>query len=337
MNNIHAKSCFAVLVLTAVAIMMQLALPGHSASAAEISIDLTGDTPLSVKLTPVSVSNGNLVLLEIDTGHREIATETLVVSHLGRHIPLSRHPSKPVETYFALIGVSYYAGSGTTDVILEWTDQYGQHLQTIPLHIIDGQYRSERISVAPRMVSPSRKDVKRIQAERLELKSVYGDSLPTRTWDTSFENPMTSDITSLFGSRRMFNGKMKSYHSGVDYRAPEGTPVYAANSGTVKLAKSLFFSGKLVLIDHGLGLFTQYAHLSEISVSPGQQIEKGEQIGLSGATGRVSGPHLHWGVKLNGVNVDPLQLLEVSRTLFKSANSEPSFIGDIVPDIPPSE
>jgi murein DD-endopeptidase MepM/ murein hydrolase activator NlpD len=289
-----------------------------------------------VNLTPVSVPNGNLVLLEIDLAHRDILTESLAITHSGRAIPLSRHPTKTMGAYFALIGISYYATRGVTDLILEWTDRFGQHIQTIPIDITDGQYRSERITVAPRMVSPSQKDIERIKAERSELRAIYTDSLEARTWETPFDDPMVSDITSPFGSRRMFNGKMKSYHSGVDYRAPIGTPVYAANAGTVKLAKSLFFSGNLVLIDHGLGLFTQYAHLSEIRVVPGQRVEKGEQIGLSGVTGRVNGPHLHWGVKLNGVNIDPLQLLEVSRILFRPANSEPAFIGDIVPDIQPS-
>jgi murein DD-endopeptidase MepM/ murein hydrolase activator NlpD len=176
--------------------------------------------------------------------------------------------------------------------------------------------------------------VNRIQTERSELKEIYAKSLATRTWETPFDNPVMNDITSPFGSRRVFNGKMKSYHSGVDYRAPIGTPVYAANSGTVKLAKNLFYSGNLVLIDHGQGLFTQYGHLSEIRVTPGQQVEKGDQIGLSGATGRVNGPHLHWGVKLNGVNIDPLQLMKISQRLFTTTPSHPTAIGDIQPHRP---
>ena len=336
MKELDLRQSVLLLILTAATIVFQWSFSEQLATASETVSLNRSDTPLSVDLTPVSVSNGNLLLLEIDLAHREVIAKSLVVSLAGKQIPLSQHPARTTDTYFALIGISYYATQGATDLILEWSDRFGQHIQTIPIHIREGKYRSERIRVAPRMVSPSLKDLKRIKGERLELKAVYADSLEARVWQSPFENPMTSEITSPFGSRRMFNGKMKSYHSGVDYRAPKGTPVYASNTGTVKLAKSLFFSGNLILIDHGLGLFTQYAHLSKIAVVPGQRIQKGELIGYSGSTGRVSGPHLHWGVKLNGVNIDPLQLIEVSRSLFEPPPPEPAFIGDIVPDIRPS-
>jgi murein DD-endopeptidase MepM/ murein hydrolase activator NlpD len=115
-----------------------------------------------------------------------------------------------------------------------------------------------------------------------------------------------------FGHRRVFNGQPRSPHSGADLRAAKGTPVYAANRGRVVLAKNLFYSGNTVFIDHGLGLYTTYLHFSEIKVEPGEIVERGQLIGLAGATGRVTGPHLHWGVRIVDARVDPFSLLEVA-------------------------
>jgi murein DD-endopeptidase MepM/ murein hydrolase activator NlpD len=126
---------------------------------------------------------------------------------------------------------------------------------------------------------------------------------------------MSSEITSPFGNRRLFNKQLKSYHNGVDFRAPVGTPVFAANSGVVKIAENLFYSGNVVIVDHGNLIFTIYAHLSKIEVTADQQIEKGQQLGLTGATGRVSGPHLHWGVKVNGTAVNPIQFMRAMDSL----------------------
>ena len=132
-----------------------------------------------------------------------------------------------------------------------------------------------------------------------------------------FQRPVEGKVTSAFGTRRLFNGKFKSYHSGVDFRGNKDTPVHAANDGIVRLAKNLYFSGNHVIVDHGLGLFTNYSHLSQIRVKPGQRIEKGQILGFAGSTGRVNGPHLHWGAKVNGTSVDPLQLLTVLTSLLR--------------------
>jgi murein DD-endopeptidase MepM/ murein hydrolase activator NlpD len=129
--------------------------------------------------------------------------------------------------------------------------------------------------------------------------------------------PMKSTITSLYGNKRLFNGQLKSYHNGIDFRASIGTPVFAANAGDIRLAENLFYSGNAVIVDHGTGIFTIYAHLSRIDVSSGQKIQKGQQLGLTGATGRVNGPHLHWGVKVYDVAVNPLQFTEIISSLVK--------------------
>jgi murein DD-endopeptidase MepM/ murein hydrolase activator NlpD len=160
-------------------------------------------------------------------------------------------------------------------------------------------------------VNPNKKNIERAQKEARKIKRIYAEGRVERLWQSDFQLPMSSEITSPFGNKRVFNGQLKSFHNGIDFRARTPSPVFAANSGIVKLAENLFYSGKAVVIDHGTGIFTIYAHLSRIDVTPGRHIEKGQRLGLTGATGRVSGPHLHWGVKVNGVAVNPMQLIEI--------------------------
>jgi murein DD-endopeptidase MepM/ murein hydrolase activator NlpD len=123
--------------------------------------------------------------------------------------------------------------------------------------------------------------------------------------------PAEGPAGSPFGLRRFFNGEPRSPHAGIDIKAPKGAPVVASNRGRVALTDELFFTGKTVVLDHGLGLFTLYVHLSEIEAKAGTMVDRGARIGKVGATGRVTGPHLHWGMRLGGQRVDPLALLEV--------------------------
>jgi murein DD-endopeptidase MepM/ murein hydrolase activator NlpD len=130
-------------------------------------------------------------------------------------------------------------------------------------------------------------------------------------WAASFRAPVTAAPTDSFGTRRIFNGKLASIHKGMDFRAATGTPVRAGNSGVVVLARPLYYEGNCVIIDHGLGLFTLSMHLSRIKVREGQRVLTGDRLGLSGATGRVTGPHLHWAVRWQGANLDPAKLLRL--------------------------
>jgi len=131
-------------------------------------------------------------------------------------------------------------------------------------------------------------------------------------WSGNFRAPVTAAPTDSFGTRRMFNGTLASVHKGMDFRAAMGTPVRAGNSGVVVLARPLYFEGNCVVIDHGLGLYTISMHLSRIDVKEGQHVSLGERIGLSGATGRVTGPHLHWAVRWQDAYLDPAKLLKMN-------------------------
>jgi len=128
--------------------------------------------------------------------------------------------------------------------------------------------------------------------------------------------PLHSKITSAFGNKRLFNGVLKSFHSGTDFRAKTGTPIHTVADGRVVLVKNRFFAGNSVIIDHGQGIYTSYYHLSRFKVRKGEFVKKGQVIGLAGATGRVTGSHLHFTVHINGTLVDPLEFIDTFNELF---------------------
>ena len=271
----------------------------------------SSDLTAAVSLSSTNVANGQVTTLEINLRDLD-PTATDLRAFFGQNtIALFQHPVKPDGVYCGLVGIPISTAPQKASIELEWTDSRRRRKARIAVNIVAGNYKKESLKVAPRHVKPSPKDLQRIKAEKKEIRRIYANSNNTRLWYGSFKKPLASGITSVFGTQRLFNGELQSYHRGTDLRAKTGTPVYASNSGIVRLAKNLFYSGNIVIVDHGKGIFTNYAHLSKIQVRAGQHIARGEQIGLSGATGRVSGPHLHWGVKINGAYVNPMQFMAV--------------------------
>jgi murein DD-endopeptidase MepM/ murein hydrolase activator NlpD len=173
-------------------------------------------------------------------------------------------------------------------------------------------FPEERLAVAPQYVEPPAEVQERLARERATLAGVYGTRRSVAPADRPFAAPVAGEATSPFGTRRTFNGEPRDPHSGLDLRAPAGTPVHAAGPGIVTLARDLYYSGRTVIVDHGGGLFTVYAHLSEMRVREGDAAATGDLLGLSGASGRVTGPHLHWGAKVGDVAFDPTALLDPS-------------------------
>jgi murein DD-endopeptidase MepM/ murein hydrolase activator NlpD len=269
----------------------------------------------AVSLSSANVANGQVAVLEFNLRDLDPAATDLQAVFGQNRIALFRHPIKPAGFYCGLVAIPISSPPQKAFIELQWTDFRGRHRARVAVHIVAGNYKKEALRVAPRHVAPSPQNLKRIKKEKNEILRIYASSSNTRLWYGSFNRPLSGDITSTFGTQRLFNGRLQSYHRGTDFRARTGTPVYASNFGVVRLAKNLFYSGNIVIVDHGKGIFTNYAHLSKIQVSEGRRVTGGEQIGLSGATGRVSGPHLHWGVKINGVYVDPLQFLTVMSDL----------------------
>ena len=177
-------------------------------------------------------------------------------------------------------------------------------------------YKSEKLNVDKKRVTLSKKDLARVIKEREILKKIYKNSASYYLFDKPFIRPLNSFITSHYGNRRVFNNKKKSQHLGNDLRAAVGLPIPVANKGKVVFTGHLFYSGNIVIVDHGLNLYSLYGHLSKIKVAQGMIINQGEIVGLAGATGRVSGPHLHWGIKLNSQNIDGFSLVDESKKMF---------------------
>ncbi len=182
--------------------------------------------------------------------------------------------------------------------------------QSLTLRVGTRSFPATRLSVARRFTAPDAATLERIRRERELVRAALRESSAIPLWKGAFALPLEGPTTSPYGQRRLFNNELRSRHTGHDIDGDTGDPVYASNSGRVALSHDLFFSGRAVYLDHGLGFYTAYFHLSERLVNNGEWVEKGQLIGRVGATGRVTGPHLHWAVYLRGDHLDPLSLLE---------------------------
>jgi murein DD-endopeptidase MepM/ murein hydrolase activator NlpD len=173
-------------------------------------------------------------------------------------------------------------------------------------------YRSGTLTVPPKFVSPPKAVLQRIAAEREKKKQAFS-ARTRRRWEGAFAAPTDTPQTSPFGTRRTYNGKTQSVHQGLDFRAAVGTPIVSANRGVVVIAEEMYYEGGFVVVDHGEGLFTMYMHLSAFRVKAGESVEKGQRLALSGSSGRVTGPHLHFGVQWQGLYMEPGTLLELGK------------------------
>lgn len=179
------------------------------------------------------------------------------------------------------------------------------------LRVRPHSFPSTRLSVAPRYSSPPAEVMDRIEREREMIGQALSGSVDEWLWDGRFTWPRPHRVTSPFGQRRVFNGELRSRHWGLDLAGPQGAPVRAAARGTVVLAHHLYYAGNTVFLDHGHGVFTGYSHLSAIDVGVGDTVESGQVVGEVGATGRVTGPHLHWTLRVGGVRLDASSLMSL--------------------------
>ncbi|MBI4262902.1 MAG: M23 family metallopeptidase [Acidobacteria bacterium] len=179
---------------------------------------------------------------------------------------------------------------------------------TLDLRVVAKVFATRRLRVSPGFVEPLPADLPRIEQEATALEALFKSVTP-RLWHGPFVTPVAARATSNFGTRSVFNGQPRAPHAGVDFSSAAGVSVVAPGAGRIVFAGELFFTGNTVIIDHGLGLFSLLAHLSVVTVRQNDIVERGMLVGRVGATGRATGPHLHWGVRLNGARVDPLSLL----------------------------
>jgi murein DD-endopeptidase MepM/ murein hydrolase activator NlpD len=186
--------------------------------------------------------------------------------------------------------------------------------ETIDILVIRRAYPFSTIIVPQKFIEPPKEVQKQIDEEVAIKQSVFESSRPNRLWQGPFVAPTNTSYTSSFGMRRTYNGRTLGVHQGLDYKAALGTQVAAANFGRIVIARDMYFEGGLIVIDHGESIFTLYMHLSEFLVKEGANIEKGDPIGRSGSSGRVTGPHLHFGVRWQGAYLEPSTLLGLWRS-----------------------
>ncbi len=210
-----------------------------------------------------------------------------------------------------LLPISYYEKPKKIIATVHYRDYGKEKVQKINLEVVDGGYAQEKIQVQKSKVKLSKKDKKRAAKEYKEANEIYTTISKKNYLKSKFIMPLNSKITSSFGKARVYNHTLNGYHSGTDFRAKVGTPLVACNNGVVVLVKDRFYSGGSVIIDHGQGVYSCYYHMSKFDVKVGEHVKKNQRIGLSGASGRVTGPHLHFSARVGGIQVDPLQLINL--------------------------
>jgi murein DD-endopeptidase MepM/ murein hydrolase activator NlpD len=261
-----------------------------------------------VTLSPADVVVGSPELIRVNAP----ASAMVEGEWMGKELAFFRGRSR--DAWYSLAGADVEGAVGTSNLrisVLPGKEGGNAIDLSRKVEILAAHYRTSTLTVAPKFVTPAPEDLAQIKAD-IELKAkVFAASANEPLWTGDFRAPVAAEPTDSFGTRRIFNGKLDSVHKGMDFRAATGTPVRAGNSGGVVLARPLYYEGNCVVIDHGLGLFTISMHLSRIDVKEGQHVRTGELVGLSGATGRVTGPHLHWAVRWQGAYLDPAKLLKM--------------------------
>ena len=215
------------------------------------------------------------------------------------------------DTWHGLLGVNMEQTPNTYPLeVLVWFDDNTRSSWEDEVTITDGGFGRQDVTLSADLAYLLEPEVDR--AERSRLEAIFNQVTPTRYWDGPFQKPLDAEFTSPFGAWRLYNNSLWGRHTGIDLRGPAGTPLLAPAAGRVVLAERLDVRGNYVLIDHGWGIYSGLAHLSEIHVTRGQFVRAGQVIGVSGSTGRSSGPHIHWEIAVDGEWVDPSQFIEIA-------------------------
>ena len=261
-------------------------------------------------LSSSKVKNANTVLVKING--KNISEPKLTFDK--QNINFYKNPFIS-DSYYALLPISYYQKLGKDRIIFSYLENNKKIFKGLDLEIIDGKYKSEVINVKPSIFKPNKERVTRTKKEYEEAMEIYNSSSAEIYWKDDFIYPLNSKITSDFGTKRVYNKELKSYHGGTDFQAKDNTPIIASNSGIVRISSNRFYAGNSIVIDHGQGVYSCYFHLNTMNFKVGDFINRGEILGLSGSTGRVTGPHLHFTFRINGLQVDPLQAIQVLNNL----------------------
>jgi murein DD-endopeptidase MepM/ murein hydrolase activator NlpD len=299
-------------------------------------VELFPNTPPAPKGIDGQYSGRQGQVLVVKVPEVEEVTE-VKGAFLNRTIPFFRETrSGEPPGYVGLLGIDMQDDPGTYELAVDV--KRGEQTKRLSYNVLVAKekFAVEHLKLPKDKVDLDEKSVARWKAEQEQVKQALAENSALRLWRSNFVEPVNGKRTGIFGSVRIMNGQPRNPHNGEDIGAPLGTDVAATNDGIVRLTADHFFSGKGIFVDHGLGFYSMYFHLSEILVKDGDLVKAGQIIGKVGATGRATGPHLHWGVKLNGARVNPYALLDLP---FKNGpspgNQVLSPVSESTPDLQP--
>jgi len=265
-------------------------------------------TAFSIDMKSAEVANGKTLFVELSS-EKGVHYDGILLDN--KKFQIFKNPLHNEKSY-ALLPISYYDKPAEKKAVLLYNENSLKKQTKLSLKVVEGDYKKEQIVVSKSKVNPTSTKVKqRISKEYNQAMKIYHTVTQKSYIDKKFILPIESNITSPFGTARVYNNTLKGYHSGTDFRAKMGTPIKAANDGKVVLVAKRFYSGGTVLLNHGEGIYTCYFHMSKFNVKKGDRVQRGEILGLSGKSGRVTGPHLHFSARVNAVQVDPLQLISL--------------------------
>jgi len=289
--------CF---LISGVITFLLAAMPsGHSAESRR------GD--IQILISPSEIHQGDAVFVKVICSH---PLKSIQGRFKGKDLIFFR--GKGGLPFFSLLGVDLDQPPGKEELCLHITGEGGEVIERrFAFAVIKRDFPVQRLTLPPEMVTLSAENLSRVRKERTVVQTLFASITKKRQWERGFVMPVDGAVLSPFGVRRILNGEPRSPHTGVDLKAEMGTPVHATSSGTVALVGDHFFAGKSVYIDHGMGIVSMYFHLSSVLVKEGERVHMGQVIGLVGQSGRATGPHLHWGIRIQGSRVDPLTLVRL--------------------------
>ena len=269
--------------------------------------EVTAISQYDISLSSYIIPQGDMSLLRVDVKNGGIPR----VTWMKREIYLVPNDDKTV--YYGFLAADLTARPGFYEALLEFPPN-GEK-KKLEIEVKEKDYGIRRLTLPKRMVDLDAKTLKRVKKESRIMRRLWDAPPSSPYWTGPFERPIPGDVVGPFGRKSIINNQPRAPHSGVDLRAEKGTPIKAINQGMVIFTGSHFFTGKTIVMDHGGGIQSMYFHLEEILIEQGSVIEQGQVIGLVGSTGRATGPHLHWGIRINGARVNPLKLVDLSREM----------------------